>query len=48
MFFCRNPEEFKIHCLKDIQSIFDGKRPFVAGYGNRPNVSADWIFVKTQ
>ena len=35
----RNPEEFKIHCLKDLQSIFDGKRPFFAGYGNRPNVS---------
>ena len=35
----RNPEEFKIRCLKDIQSLFDGKNPFFAGYGNRPNVS---------
>jgi len=33
----RNPEEFKIRCLKDIQSLFDGKNPFFAGYGNRPN-----------
>ncbi len=35
----RNPEEFKIRCLKDIQSLFNGKNPFFAGYGNRPNVS---------
>ena len=34
----RNPEEFKIRCLKDIQSLFNGKNPFFAGYGNRPNV----------
>lgn len=33
----RNPEEFKIRCLKDIQSLFNGKNPFFAGYGNRPN-----------
>jgi len=33
----RNPEEFKIRCLKDIQSLFEGKNPFFAGYGNRPN-----------
>merc|ERR1712059_55323 len=33
----RNPEEFKIQCLKDIQSLFEGKQPFFAGYGNRPN-----------
>ena len=35
----RNPEEFKIRCLKDIQSLFNGTNPFFAGYGNRPNVS---------
>eukprot|EP00092_Neocalanus_flemingeri_P029079 GFUD01031566.1.p1 GENE.GFUD01031566.1~~GFUD01031566.1.p1 ORF type:complete len:914 (+),score=294.80 GFUD01031566.1:301-3042(+) len=33
----RNPEEFKIRCLKDIQSLFEQKNPFFAGYGNRPN-----------
>jgi len=33
----RNPEEFKIRCLKDIQSLFEEKNPFFAGYGNRPN-----------
>ena len=33
----RNPEEFKIRCLKDIQSLFEIKNPFFAGYGNRPN-----------
>ena len=34
----RNPEEFKIRCLKDIQSLFcSSVNPFFAGYGNRPN-----------
>jgi len=33
----RNPEEFKIGCLKNIQSLFGGRNPFFAGYGNRPN-----------
>jgi len=33
----RNPEEFKISCLKEIQSLFGSKNPFFAGYGNRPN-----------
>jgi len=33
----RNPEEFKIRCLKDLQSLFEDKNPFFAGYGNRPN-----------
>jgi len=35
----RNPEEFKIRCLKDIQSLFGHceTNPFFAGYGNRPN-----------
>ena len=36
----KNPEEFKIRCLKDIQNLFEGKNPFFAGYGNKPNVSA--------
>jgi hypothetical protein len=35
----KNPEEFKIRCLKDIQSLYPGgKNPFFAGYGNKPNV----------
>ena len=34
----RNPEEFKIRCLKDIQALFGERNPFFAGYGNRPNV----------
>jgi len=33
----RNPEEFKISCLKDIQAVFNETNPFFAGYGNRPN-----------
>jgi len=33
----RNPEEFKISCLKEIQSLFGSRNPFFAGYGNRPN-----------
>jgi len=33
----KNPEEFKIRCLKDIQNLFEGKNPFFAGYGNKPN-----------
>ena len=33
----RNPEEFKIRCLKDIQSLFQDRNPFFAGYGNRAN-----------
>lgn len=33
----RNPEEFKIACLRDIQTLFGGKNPFFAGYGNRTN-----------
>ena len=37
----KNPEEFKIRCLKDIQNLFEGKNPFFAGYGNKPNVSAN-------
>eukprot|EP01132_Coremiostelium_polycephalum_P014062 gene14062-17095_t len=32
----RNPEEFKIACLQDIQNIFPpGSTPFYAGFGNR-------------
>ncbi|KAK2720785.1 hypothetical protein QYM36_004604 [Artemia franciscana] len=34
----RKPEEFKIACLKDIQSLFPSdSNPFYAGYGNRVN-----------
>eukprot|EP01113_Clastostelium_recurvatum_P022951 TRINITY_DN2745_c0_g1_i5.p1 TRINITY_DN2745_c0_g1~~TRINITY_DN2745_c0_g1_i5.p1 ORF type:complete len:1209 (-),score=333.80 TRINITY_DN2745_c0_g1_i5:62-3688(-) len=33
----RNPEEFKIACLKDIRGLYsDGHTPFYAGFGNRP------------
>ena len=35
----KNPEEFKIRCMKDIMSLFGDKNPFFAGYGNKPNVS---------
>ena len=35
----KNPEEFKIRCLKDIDALFENKNPFFAGYGNKPNVS---------
>ncbi|EGG18195.1 hypothetical protein DFA_03682 [Cavenderia fasciculata] len=32
----KNPEEFKIACLQDIQNIFPpGSQPFYAGFGNR-------------
>lgn len=34
----RKPEEFKISCMKDIQSLYDSKsNPFFAGFGNRVN-----------
>ncbi|XP_011660379.1 phosphatidate phosphatase LPIN2 isoform X2 [Strongylocentrotus purpuratus] len=34
----RKPEEFKIKCLKDIESLFPANnKPFYAGYGNRIN-----------
>ncbi|XP_041465308.1 phosphatidate phosphatase LPIN2-like isoform X2 [Lytechinus variegatus] len=34
----RKPEEFKIKCLKDIESLFpSGGKPFYAGFGNRIN-----------
>ena len=36
----KRPEEFKIHCLKQIQAIFpEGFNPLHAGFGNRHNVS---------
>ena len=36
----RKPEEFKIKCLKDIESLFpETIKPFYAGFGNRINVS---------
>lgn len=31
----KSPEAFKITALKDIQRLFKGKNPFVAGFGNR-------------
>ena len=37
----RKPEEFKIKCLKDIESLFpETIKPFYAGFGNRINVSS--------
>ena len=36
----KKPEEFKIACLRDIQSLFPSNRnPFYAGFGNKVNVS---------
>lgn len=36
----KKPEEFKISCLRDIQSLFPTNRnPFYAGFGNKVNVS---------
>ncbi|KAL8610643.1 hypothetical protein ACOMHN_047212 [Nucella lapillus] len=32
----KNPEEFKIHCLKDIANLFPAS-PFYAGFGNKVN-----------
>ena len=35
----KKPEEFKIACLRDIQSLFPSSRnPLYAGFGNRVNV----------
>lgn len=31
----KRPEEFKIACLRQIKGLFNGKNPFVAGFGNR-------------
>ncbi|KAL0266001.1 UNVERIFIED_CONTAM: hypothetical protein PYX00_011718 [Menopon gallinae] len=31
----RNPQSFKIACLKKIQSLFNGEFPFVSGFGNK-------------
>lgn len=36
----RNPEEFKVACLLDIVDLFEDKRPFYAGFGNRKSVRA--------
>ncbi|CAF3578061.1 unnamed protein product, partial [Rotaria sp. Silwood2] len=33
----KKPEDFKIECLKNIASLFPGKNPFYAGFGNRIN-----------
>ena len=37
----KKPEEFKIACLRDIQSLFppSNRNPFFAGFGNKVNVS---------
>jgi phosphatidate phosphatase LPIN len=31
----RRPQEFKMACLKDVKSLFGGREPFYAGFGNR-------------
>lgn len=31
----RNPQSFKISCLKKIESLFNGEFPFVSGFGNK-------------
>ena len=37
----KNPQEFKIACLRDIKRLFpETYNPFYAGYGNRVNVSS--------
>jgi len=42
----RRPEEFKIHCLKQIRAIFPGDfSPLHAGFGNRHTVSAGAMFM---
>ncbi|CAF0879456.1 unnamed protein product [Adineta ricciae] len=33
----KKPEDFKIECLKNIASLYPGKNPFYAGFGNRIN-----------
>lgn len=38
----RKPEQFKIACLSDIQTLFP-ENPFYAGYGNRINVSEELL-----
>ena len=42
----RKPEEFKIKCLKNILSLFPSSaaNPFMAGFGNRVNVSYSYIY----
>jgi phosphatidate phosphatase LPIN len=35
----KKPEDFKIECLKNIASLYPGKNPFYAGFGNRINVN---------
>lgn len=31
----KKPEEFKISCLRQIKNLFNGKNPYIAGFGNR-------------
>ena len=41
----KNPQEFKIACLRDIKKLFpETYNPFYAGYGNRVNVSVISIY----
>ena len=42
----KKPEDFKIECLKNIASLFPGKNPFYAGFGNRINVSFSYTLNK--
>jgi len=37
----KKPEEFKIRCMKDIQSLFSDPNSLYAGFGNKINVSTD-------
>jgi phosphatidate phosphatase LPIN len=41
----RNPEEFKIACLKDILALFPHRNPFYAGFGNRPSDAFSYLTV---
>ncbi|ELR23354.1 lipin, Nterminal containing protein [Acanthamoeba castellanii str. Neff] len=41
----RNPEEFKIACLKDIAALFPHGNPFYAGFGNRPSDAFSYLTV---
>lgn len=38
----KKPEQFKIACLSDIKTLFP-ENPFYAGYGNRINVSFNYL-----
>jgi phosphatidate phosphatase LPIN len=42
----KKPEDFKIECLKNIASLYPGKDPFYAGFGNKINVRFSYVFVE--